>query len=284
MSVFYRTVETYGGDYMEADCFPVFTESPIRGKKRRARFRPTSEVQERYNQKLAERRLVRLIHANFTEADYSIGLDYRDECLPEDNEEIKRDVQNFLARVRRLYKAAGVELRYVCVSAHGKRGGRAHHHLIISGGVDPELIKAKWKKGRRHCENLQFDRDGAADLADYIIRQAEVWAKRWCASRNLVQPDVVQDDVKLTNREARELADRSTSPARLWEMCAELWPGYELASVQSQYLNDLNGGAYFTLRLIRCSSPHADGDREHWGASWLKRRKKADEREMRKEA
>lgn len=76
MSVFYRTVETYGGDYMEADCFPVFTESPIRGKKRRARFRPTSEVQERYNQKLAERRLVRLIHANFTEADYSIGLDY----------------------------------------------------------------------------------------------------------------------------------------------------------------------------------------------------------------
>ena len=47
--------------------------------------------------------------------------------LPEDNEEIKRDVQNFLARVRRLYKAAGVELRYVCVSAHGKRGGRAHH-------------------------------------------------------------------------------------------------------------------------------------------------------------
>ena len=107
MSVFYRTVETYGGDYMEADCFPVFTEVPIRGKKRRARFRPTSEVQERYNQKLAERRLVRLIHANFTEADYSIGLDYRDECLPEDNEEIKINAEDLRIDTYRSSGAGG---------------------------------------------------------------------------------------------------------------------------------------------------------------------------------
>lgn len=282
MSVFYRTVETYGGDYLEADIFPIFSAAPIRGKRRRSRCRPTSEVQERYNAKRAERRLVRLVHANFGVSDYTVGLDYRDECLPEDDGQIKRDAQNFLARLRRLYRSAGIELKYICVSAHGKRGGRAHHHLIISGGISAEEIRAKWTKGRVHCEVLQFDRDGCADLSEYIVRQAEVWAKRWCASRNLVEPEEVTDDAKVTNREARELADASTSPARLWDLIGELWPEYELASIQSQYLNEINGGAYSTVRLIRRTSRLADGDREHWGASWIKRKKRADGREARR--
>ena len=279
MNCFYRCLEHYGGDFLEVDGFPVWNDSPVVGRKRRAKLRPSSEAQAKYNTKCAERKLVRLIHANFTDSDYSIGLDYRDECLPTEDEEIKRDVQNFLARLRRLYAKHGAELRYICVSAHGKRGGRAHHHLIVSGGVPVEAIKAKWKLGRRHCEELQFDRDGVADLADYIIKQAEVWSKRWCASKNLVHPEPEQDDCKLSARDAFMLANRDTSPLQLYRTAAELWPEYELSSIQSCNLNELNGGAYFTLRLVRRGSKYASCDYEHWSDAWLKRSRKADRRD-----
>lgn len=278
MNSFYRSLEHYCGDFLEVDGFPVWTDVPLRGRKRRAKCRPSSEAQAKYNEKCAKRKLVRLIHANFTDVDYSIGLDYRDECLPETDEEIKRDVQNFLSRLRRLYAKRGVEFKYICVSAHGKRGGRPHHHLIVSGGVPVEEIKAKWKKGRRHCEELQFDQDGVADLADYIIRQAEVWSKRWCASKGLVHPEPEPDDCKLTVRDAYTLANRESSPAELYRITSELWPDYELSSVQSQNLNEINGGAYFTLRLIRRGSRYASCDYEHWADAWLKRAKKADRR------
>lgn len=279
MRCFYRSLEHYCGEFLEVDGFPVWPKVYVRSRKRRAKCQPSSEAQEKYNAKCAERKLVRLIHANFTDADYSVGLDYRDECLPDTDEQIKRDAQNFLARLRRLYGKYGVELRYICVSAHGKRGGRPHHHLIISGGVPVEEIKAKWKKGRRHCEELQFDQDGVADLADYIIRQAEVWSKRWCASKNLRHPEPEQNDCKLTVRDAYTLANRESSPAELYRIASELWPEYELSSVQSQNLNEINGGAYFTLRLIRRGSKYASCDYGHWADAWLKRQKKADRRE-----
>lgn len=279
MNCFYRAMEHYSGDFLEVDTFPVWSDVRIRGRRRRARMRPSSEAQAKYNAKCAERKLVRLIHANFTDTDYSVTLSYADEHLPDSDEALKRDVQNFLQRLRRLYAKRGAELRYICVSARGKRGGRAHHHLIISGGVELSEILAKWKKGRRRCEELQFDQDGVADLADYIIRQAEVWSKRWCASKNLVQPEITQDDDKVSVREAYSLANRETSPRELHRIASELWPGYVLVSVQSQNLNELNGGAYSTLRLIREGSRYAPLDYEHWSASWIKRAVRADGRE-----
>lgn len=272
MNCFYRAMEHYSGEFLEVDTFPVWSESRIRGRRRRGRMRPTSEAQERYNVKCAERRLVRLLHANFTEDDYAVTLTYDDEYLPETEEEIRRDLQNMLQRLRRLYAKAGVELRYVAVSALGERGGRAHHHLVISGGVDEKEILRRWRYGRRRCECLQFGADGVADLADYILKQASVWSKRWCASKNLCEPEVVREDEKVSVREAYSLANRETSPAELYRIASELWPGYVLSSVQSQNLNDVNGGAYATLRLVKATSRYVPCDYEHWGASWLRRR------------
>lgn len=274
----YRTAEVYGGDFLEVDGFAVWADSPP-APGRRKKYRPTSEAQELYNAKVAQRKLTRLIHANFTEDDYSVTLTYDDYHLPADDEEIKRHARNFLARLRRLYGRFGIICKYILVSARGKRGGRAHHHLIVSGGVPSESIKALWSFGRRRCENLQFDMDGVAALADYILEQAEVWSKRWCCSRNLVRPEPDVRDDRITARDAYTLADRSTSPARLYELTAKLWPGYQLSSVQSQNLNEINGGAYFTLRLIRTGSKYAAPNYEYWSTAWLKRAKRADDRD-----
>lgn len=273
----YRTAEVYGGDFLEVDGYAVWSERAV-PRARRPRYKPTDEAQAKYNAKVAERKLVRLIHANFTERDYSVTLTYDDCHLPESDEETKRHGRNFLARLRRLYKRRGVKCRYILVSARGKRGGRAHHHLIVSGGVPAGEIKELWAFGRCRCENLEFDIDGVAALTDYILKQAEIWSKRWCCSRNLVRPEPDVRDDRVTARDAYTLADRGTSPARLYELAGRLWPGYQLSGVQSQNLNEINGGAYFTLRLIRVGSKYAAPDFEHWSYAWLKRQKKADDR------
>ena len=67
------------GDYMDADIYPVFQPSG----KRRARCKPTSAIQEKLNQKNAEKKITRLAHANFTEDDIALHLTYDE--LPEDD-------------------------------------------------------------------------------------------------------------------------------------------------------------------------------------------------------
>ena len=276
--VFYRTAETHGHDFLEVDAFAVWTKKPIRGARRRKRFRETREAQKIYNAKRAARYFIRLIHANFTSQDYSITLTYDDMHLPEDDEQVKKDMRNFISKLRRLYKKHTSELKYVLSSAHGKRGGRAHHHLIVSGGVPIDDILDLWKFGRARCEKLQFDVDGVAALADYMLQQSEVWSKRWCCSRNLIRPEPGIRDDRINAREAYTIADVKTSPAKLYEMVAQIWPGYQLASIQSQNLNEVNGGAYFTLRLVKSTSKYAAPDFEYWSTAWLKR-KQADGRD-----
>lgn len=68
------------GDYMDADIYPVFQPAG----KRRARCKPTSAIQEKLNQKNAEKKITRLAHANFTEDDIALHLTYDE--LPEDEE------------------------------------------------------------------------------------------------------------------------------------------------------------------------------------------------------
>ena len=61
------------GDYMDGDIYPVF-QAP---GKRRSRCKPTSEIQQKLNQKNAEKKLTRLVHSNFTEDDIALHLTYR---------------------------------------------------------------------------------------------------------------------------------------------------------------------------------------------------------------
>ena len=90
------------GDYMDADIYPVFQPAG----KRRARCKPTSAIQEKLNQKNAEKKITRLAHANFTEDDIALHLTYDE--LPEDEEQAQRDLYNYIRRVKRLRKKMGL--------------------------------------------------------------------------------------------------------------------------------------------------------------------------------
>ncbi len=192
---FYREITWECGCYTAVAIFPVYQRPGIR----RSKCNPTSDIQKALNDKHSREHLKRLIHLNFTKDDYVIGFDYANNCLPENDRQAKRDIQNLLRRIKRLYNKYSAELKYVMVYERSENG-RPHFHVIMNNAGIPEaLIRDKWSFGRTDIDPLQFDETGVAGLSRYISK-SNLFAKRWCASKNLTQPRPKSRDYSLTKK------------------------------------------------------------------------------------
>lgn len=172
-----------------------------KGQCRADKVKPTKEAQKKINNKQAERKLRLLLNANFGYGDYHVILDYiRQEGKPDrTKEEMQTDIAKFLRELRKLYKKAGKELKYVHVMEIGKKGAR-HHHLVINK-LDTELLQQAWYKayeGHNRVKVFPLDDTGNyADLAAYLIKytsehrrdEGVLMGKRYNCSRNLVHPE-----------------------------------------------------------------------------------------------
>lgn len=162
--------------------------------------KPTKEAQKRINDKQAEKKLRRLINANFSYGDYHLVLDYiRDPRKPDrTKDEMKKDAAVFLRECRNQYKKAGKTFKYIHVMEVGEKGAR-HHHLIINK-IDPEILQRAWCKayeGHNRVKIFPLDDSGNySKLASYLIKYTSqhlqdkdrLQGKRWACSRNLVRP------------------------------------------------------------------------------------------------
>lgn len=239
------------GEFIDGDIYPVF-QPP--GKRRR-KCRPTSAIQQRLNQRNAERKLERLLNNNFGETDLAIHLTYRDGELPEDEEAAKKNVQNYLRRVKRRYARLGLELKYICVTEIGEKTGRVHHHLVLSGGMDRDELERLWGKGRANADRLQIDDDGLGPLARYITKSrrsgSRITYRRWTGSRNLVRPEPLQYDGRLTQEDVRQMADEIETHSAAAKL-EEQYPGYRCVRCEAER-NPINRGIYirYTMRAVR---------------------------------
>lgn len=152
----------------------------------------TSEAQEKANYRRALRELTIKLNANFEEGDFYITLTYEKGHAPISTEEGKKDRADFLRRLRRVYKKAGIELKYVVTTEYGKRGA-LHHHLVINKGVDALLIRKAWGKG--FVKIVLLDETGEySKLARYFLKNRAQWkehngkGRQWTGSRNLIRP------------------------------------------------------------------------------------------------
>lgn len=260
------------GEYLEVDIFPVFHRGSSR---RRKRYKPTSEMQARLNQRNAERMLIRLLNENFSKGDLEVTLTYSNANLPDSKEQAERDAKNYIRRVKRLRSKAKLEeMRYVVIPG----GGRTHFHIIMTGGIDREKLEAIWGKGYANTKRLAPDGDGLAGLACYIARQYEVDAydgndlfsgyeidaetgevterdgsvrrkgkKRFWASKNLIRPEAETRDGRISQARIEELATIDSFSREAWE---SIYPGYSFSRCEPQY-NQENGGWYIHVRLRR---------------------------------
>ena len=244
------------GDFIYGEVHPTWRAAG----KRHGKFRETTETQQRLNDRRAELWLSAVAHTNFTGADYALHLTYADGMLPEDEEGFERDIRNFMARLRRLYRKAGIELKYIIVRSWSGKG-RPHLHLILSGGVNRDRIEDCWGKGRANCDRLEFTETGIADLSAYIFTQRtkgkvcldhirRKGERRWSGSRNLKKPTERTNLTRYSKAAMEEIADAS-SPHRIF---AGRYPGYWLAEYPDIRQNPVTHAWELSFMLYRPDS------------------------------
>ena len=253
----YRRRTTVSGPRIDAEVFPVFGRNQ-RGDLRRARSQITREAQQRANDERSRLHLIQLVEANFTEKDVSITLTY--EGTPPEPERVDKDVRNFLNRVKRRRKKAGLdELKYIYaiggdeMTAPGYSGKRPHIHMIMNGGVGRDELEAIWAKGRANCDRLQPRDECLGGIATYFTRQKQdrpekPGVKKWRGSRNLKQPVRRSRDARMPNSRVKRIARDFRNEAK--DVMEKLYPGYQLQDVQVRY-SDIVDGVYIRCVLRR---------------------------------
>lgn len=172
-----------------------------RGIKRGEKKALTRDEQREVNKRAAEKKLRRIINENFQEGDTHLVLDYRKDKRLDGREGMRKDADDFLREMRKLYKSTGKVLKYIHVMEIGKKGA-LHHHLIINtpDGISQRAIAKAWKgRGRTHF-NLLDDSGNYSKLASYLIKQSDgmlkspdaLQGKRWNSSKNLRKPKILK--------------------------------------------------------------------------------------------
>ena len=253
----YRRRTTVSGPRIDAEVFPVFGRNQ-RGELRRAKSQITREAQQRANDERSRIHLIQLVETNFSEKDVAIGLDYAGQAPTVDR--VDKDVRNFIARVKRARKKAGMdELKYIYaiggdeMPGAGYSGKRPHVHMIMNGGIDRDELEKIWNNGRANCDRLQPRDEGLGGIAVYFTRQKQdrpekPGVRKWRASRNLKQPIRRSRDARMPNSRVKRIARDFRNEAK--DVMEKLYPGYQLQDVQVRY-SDIVDGVYIRCVLRR---------------------------------
>jgi len=159
------------------------------------------------NERQEELRLGRILNANFQQGGYLVTLKYSDSRLPADYEELCKNGEKLMRRLRILCQRAGVPLKRVLVNANWspKRGApaRLHHHLVINE-LPLDLLKELWPEGELDIRTLERGKD-LTSLAAYLCRNVRAEGKRkWAPSRGLAGPTYSEPE-PVENTEAIEI-------------------------------------------------------------------------------
>jgi hypothetical protein len=164
----------------------------IKGEKRHKRYKPTPEQMRKHNRIQAEKKLRRLIKANFGEGDWHMTLTYDKKNRPEP-EDAHRMLNNFLTSLRRYCKKNGFVLKYIIVTEY--LNAAIHHHVIISDFDNiQQVCMKKWRWNTNWTPLYEGER--VEVLAEYLIKETDktfredpVNKQRYSSSRNLKRPE-----------------------------------------------------------------------------------------------
>lgn len=174
-----------------------------KGEKRNKRKKATPEVIKKQNQRIREKKMRRLIKANFDEGDLWLTMKYT-KGTRKPTEEVKKDLRKFLETMRRRYKSHATEFKFIYRLEIGAKGG-IHIHMIVPRirGADTEIIiQNGWNHGRVNYQSM--DDSDYESLAAYIVKQPDEQTEKqlsfipvqeqkeyikYSASRNLIRPE-----------------------------------------------------------------------------------------------
>lgn len=94
-----REKHTKSGPLLEIDFYSIWANGR-RLPSRAPKTKETSEEQKKYNRTVAMKKLVRLVNANFDSSDYFMHPTYEPSKAPQDEKAARRDIVNYLRRVK----------------------------------------------------------------------------------------------------------------------------------------------------------------------------------------
>ena len=166
------------------------------GKPRQPKRKRTPDDIERQNRTNREKKIQRLILANFDVGDWHLILKYKPGERPDTYEEAQRILKTFLDKLRKEYKKKGYQLKYIAVTERGKKGQALHHHIVIQDINTPEistvnLIKKMWPGFKTFID--LYEDGNFENLAQYIVKieskeEQEKGKATYSRSRNLIIP------------------------------------------------------------------------------------------------
>lgn len=239
----YRVKTIKSGKMLESEIYPVWKSKGEATKAKKAS--ETREAQKNLNDKNAKKNIIRKINTNFTDEDLAIDLTYKG--TPPDEEQARKDIQNYIRRIREYRRKHGLpELKYIYViefEAEGKGKKRIHHHMLMNS-MDRDVAEKLWGKGYANSRRLQPNEFGLEGIARYITKDPK-GTKRWCASRNLEEPKITVADHKITKRQAEKIAKNENDAPALFE---KIYKGYKFNDIKVRY-SDFVSGAYLYTRM-----------------------------------
>lgn len=249
----YREKRVVSGRYLEAELYPVSLQETQKSRKQKTK--QTRPKQKNLNDKNAKKHFERKINTNFTEKDIAAHLTYKPGCVPADVDQARRDFANFIRRIRGYRKRHGLpELKYIAViecrdPSSARKSIRIHHHVIMSGDVDRDVVEKIWTMGRCNTDRLQPEETGFTGLAKYLTKDPQ-GSKRWTESRNLKEPEIHVNDHKYSRRKVEQLA---SSPEER-ETFERLYPGYTFTRCEVNH-NEYAGGIYISIKMRKETVP-----------------------------
>ena len=228
---------------------------------------PTSKEQERVNQMRRKRYVTRIVNLNFDNTSYMIELDYAPGVYTDSMQEAQGHIRNYIRRIRRIYKKAGVELKYIYTTERGEESGRVHHHLIVSGGVSKEALLVAWKYSKRcYAQQLEYSENGYTDLAVYYAKRQEAFERCFTCSQNLDRPQPMEEDEAacrrisrvFTKKNSKDFYENNFTRAEM----AALFAGYKLCDGWTCSYNPYDHSYYMHMRLLK-----ADADIASWATT-----------------
>lgn len=215
------------GDSIEHE-FKYAGKYGAKGEKREKRQKPTPEQIKKQNQANREKKMRRLIKANFRKNDLWCTLKYP-EGKRKTLEEVKKDLSRFLCTLRRVYGKQNVPLKWVRRIEIGSRGG-IHIHLLVNRlprlQIDA-IIQEKWNHGRVNYTNV-YEAGGMKQLASYLVKQPDEAEEEqlslfeeaerkelisYSTSRNLKRPEPTREKI-YSHRTVRKLVEQGPTPTK----------------------------------------------------------------------
>lgn len=269
---------TKSGRLLEADFYPILSDGR-RVPSRAPKTKPSTAEQARYNRKQAVKNFVRLVNANFETDDVYMHPTYCPGNAPYTIEDAKRDIVNYLRRVK-TRRAAELKrvtallaknpedperqaqkrrleepYRYAYrieeeIYKRGEKRGQSnfHFHLFMTGGVPLSALEELWPLGVRvNANRYQPEVFGPEAAALYTVKEGQ-GALKLGYSKNLNRPVSPKPrDGKISARGVAQLAKLHSDDAAYWE---KRYKGYTFLRCYSRY-NEHNGYWYVTAVMYK---------------------------------